>query len=134
MSHRTLEMGISAVQRGSLPEGARLIRIAIKGGELSPQMREGIPEFLEAVIRRDTDSIIKALRKMGFLARTDAVDVSEKVIEFFHHELIESAASSTYSMADNAIHLLKEGVTNLEELMRTLPYATIYRMRTLVAA
>lgn len=39
MSHRTLEMGISAVQRGSLPEGARLIRIAIKQGDLSPQMR-----------------------------------------------------------------------------------------------
>jgi hypothetical protein len=25
-------------------------------------------------------------------------------------------------------------VTNLEELMRTLPYATIYRLRSLVAA
>ena len=49
-------------------------------------------------------------------------------------ELIESAVNSTYSMAENAIHLLKEGVTNLEELMRTLPYATIYRMRSLVAA
>jgi type IV pilus assembly protein PilB len=49
-------------------------------------------------------------------------------------ELIESAANSTYSMAENALHLLKEGVTNLEELMRTLPYATIYRMRTLVPA
>ena len=49
-------------------------------------------------------------------------------------QLVESAVNSTYSMAENAIHLLKEGVTNLEELMRTLPYATIYRMRSLVAA
>jgi type IV pilus assembly protein PilB len=49
-------------------------------------------------------------------------------------ELVESAVNSTYSMAENALHLLKEGVTNLEELMRTLPYATIYRMRSLVAA
>ncbi len=39
MSHRILEMGIAAIQRSSLPEGARLIRIAIKSGELSPQMR-----------------------------------------------------------------------------------------------
>ena len=45
-------------------------------GELSPEMREGIPEFLEAVIRRDTDAIIKALRKMGFLARGAEIDVS----------------------------------------------------------
>jgi type IV pilus assembly protein PilB len=48
-------------------------------------------------------------------------------------ELVESAVNSTYSMAENALYLLKEGVTNLEELMRTLPYATIYRMRSLVA-
>ena len=46
-------------------------------------------------------------------------------------ELVESAVNSTYSMAESAMHLLKEGVTNLEELMRSLPYATIYRMRTL---
>ena len=49
-------------------------------------------------------------------------------------QLVESAVNSTYSMAENAIHLLNEGVTNLEELMRMLPYATIYRMRSLVAA
>jgi type IV pilus assembly protein PilB len=49
-------------------------------------------------------------------------------------ELVESAVNSTYSMAENALLLLEEGVTNLEELMRTLPYATIYRMRSLVAA
>jgi type IV pilus assembly protein PilB len=49
-------------------------------------------------------------------------------------ELLESAAGSTYSMAENAMQLLQEGVTNLEELMRTLPYATIDKMRSLVAA
>ena len=49
-------------------------------------------------------------------------------------ELMESAVNSTYSMAENAMDLLKDGATNLEELMRTLPYATIYRMRSLVPA
>jgi type IV pilus assembly protein PilB len=49
-------------------------------------------------------------------------------------ELVESAMNSTYSMAETALHLLKEGSTNLEELMRTLPYSTIYRMRSLVPA
>jgi hypothetical protein len=42
--------------------------------------------------------------------------------------------NSTFSMAETALHLLKEGSTNLEELMRTLPYSTIYRMRSLVTA
>jgi hypothetical protein len=35
-------------------------------------------------------------------------------------------------MAHNAMYLLEEGATNLEELMRTLPYPSIYRMRSLV--
>jgi len=39
MSHRTLEMGIASVQRGSHAEGARLLRIALKSGDLSPQVR-----------------------------------------------------------------------------------------------
>ena len=39
MSHRTLEMGIAAVQHNSLAEGARLIRIALKSGELAPEVR-----------------------------------------------------------------------------------------------
>jgi type IV pilus assembly protein PilB len=46
-------------------------------------------------------------------------------------ELVESAAKSTVSMAQSALYLLNEGVTNLEELMRTLPYSTIARMRGL---
>jgi predicted unusual protein kinase regulating ubiquinone biosynthesis (AarF/ABC1/UbiB family) len=68
--------------------------------ELSTQMREGIPEFLEAVIRRDTDAIIKALRKMGFLARTDSLDVSEKVIEFFHQRFQEEVKLDTFNLKD----------------------------------
>ncbi len=39
MSHRTLEMGIAAAQRNSTAEGARLIRIALKSGELTPDVR-----------------------------------------------------------------------------------------------
>ncbi|MCK6580896.1 MAG: serine protease [Anaerolineae bacterium] len=39
MTQRALELGITAVQRGSLQEGARLIRIAVKGEELTPELR-----------------------------------------------------------------------------------------------
>src|SRR6185295_12732884 len=71
------------------PDGELILLDFGAVGELSPRMREGIPEFLEAVIRRDTDAIIKALRKMGFLARNAELDVSEKVIEFFHQRFQE---------------------------------------------
>ncbi|MBK8023381.1 MAG: hypothetical protein IPK19_18600 [Chloroflexi bacterium] len=39
MTQRALELGITAIQRGSLQEGARLIRIAVKSDELTPEMR-----------------------------------------------------------------------------------------------
>ncbi|HVH27453.1 MAG TPA: ATPase, T2SS/T4P/T4SS family [Vicinamibacterales bacterium] len=47
-------------------------------------------------------------------------------------ELRASAARTTFSMAESALCLLKDGQTNLEELIRTLPYASVYRCRELV--
>jgi len=85
--------------------------------ELSPQMREGIPEFLEGVIRRDTEAIIKALRKMGFLARTDAVDVSEKVIEFFHQRFQEEIKLESFNLKDIKIDPQK-GIESLVDLRK----------------
>ena len=41
----------------------------------------------------------------------------------------ESARSSTLSMADCALARLGEGLTNLEELTRILPYSVIYELR-----
>jgi ubiquinone biosynthesis protein len=67
---------------------------------LSPQMREGIPEFLEGVIRRDTDRLIKALRKMGFLSRTSDEVVSERIIEYFHRRFQEEVKLESFNLKD----------------------------------
>ncbi len=67
---------------------------------LSPQMREGIPEFLEGVIRRDTDRLVKALRKMGFLSRTSDGVVSEKVIEYFHKRFQDEVKLESFNLKD----------------------------------
>jgi predicted unusual protein kinase regulating ubiquinone biosynthesis (AarF/ABC1/UbiB family) len=85
--------------------------------ELSSEMREGIPEFLEAVIRRDTDAIIKALRKMGFLARTDSLDVSERVIEFFHQRFQEEVKLDTFNLKDIKLDPQK-GIESLVDLRK----------------
>ncbi|MFT3766907.1 MAG: AarF/UbiB family protein [Minicystis sp.] len=86
-------------------------------GELSPHMREGIPEFLEAVIRRDTDAIIKALRKMGFLSRSQTIDVSEKVIEFFHQRFQEEVKLDTFNLKDIKLDPQK-GLESLVDLRK----------------
>jgi predicted unusual protein kinase regulating ubiquinone biosynthesis (AarF/ABC1/UbiB family) len=99
------------------PEGELVLLDFGAVGELSPHMREGIPEFLEAVIRRDTEAIIKALRKMGFLARNTQVDVSEKVIEFFHQRFQEEVKLDTFNLKDIKLDPQK-GLESLVDLRK----------------
>ncbi len=67
---------------------------------LSPSMREGIPEFLEGVLRRDTDRLFKAMRKMGFISRTADEAVSEKIIEYFHRRFQEEVRLESFNLKD----------------------------------
>jgi predicted unusual protein kinase regulating ubiquinone biosynthesis (AarF/ABC1/UbiB family) len=85
--------------------------------ELSPAMREGIPEFLEGVIRRDTRRLVSALKKMGFLALGDDGEVSEKVIEYFHRRFQEEVRLDSFNLKDIKIDPLKS-FENLLDLRR----------------
>lgn len=69
-------------------------------GELSQPMREGIPEFLEGVLRRDTDRLIKAMRKMGFLSYGSDEAVVEKVIEHFHRKFQDEVKIESFNLKD----------------------------------
>ena len=73
-------------------------------GELSPQMKDGIPMFLEGVIRRDNGKITSALRRMGFVARAEdpnvAGDVAERVIEYFQRRFLEDLTIESWSLSD----------------------------------
>jgi predicted unusual protein kinase regulating ubiquinone biosynthesis (AarF/ABC1/UbiB family) len=85
--------------------------------ELSPSMREGIPEFLEGVLRRDTDRLIKALRKMGFLARSADDQVSEKIIEYFHRKFQDEVKLESFNLKDIKIDP-QRGFENLLDLRK----------------
>ena len=73
-------------------------------GVLSPEMKEGIPVFLEGVIRRDSQKITGALRRMGFVARPgDGVpsgDVAERVIEYFQRRFLEDLTIESWSLSE----------------------------------
>ena len=99
------------------PDGELILLDFGAVGELSPRMREGIPEFLEGVIRRDTDAIIKALRKMGFLAHTDTTDVSERVIEFFHQRFQDEIKLESFNLKDIKLDPQK-GLESIVDLRR----------------
>jgi predicted unusual protein kinase regulating ubiquinone biosynthesis (AarF/ABC1/UbiB family) len=85
--------------------------------ELSPQMREGIPEFLEGVLRRDTDRLVKSMRKMGFISRTSDDVVSERIIEYFHRRFQEEVHLDSFNLKDLRIDPQK-GFENLLDLRR----------------
>ncbi|MBK6694473.1 MAG: AarF/ABC1/UbiB kinase family protein [Myxococcales bacterium] len=85
--------------------------------ELSTDMREGIPEFLEGVLRRDTDRLIRALRKMGFLSRASDEVMAERVIEHFHRRFQEEVRLESLNLKDIKIDP-QRGFENLLDLRR----------------
>jgi predicted unusual protein kinase regulating ubiquinone biosynthesis (AarF/ABC1/UbiB family) len=85
--------------------------------ELSPHMREGIPEFLEGVLRRDTDRLVKSMRKMGFISRTTDEGVSERIIEYFHRRFQEEVRLDSFNLKDIRIDP-KRGFENLLDLRK----------------
>jgi predicted unusual protein kinase regulating ubiquinone biosynthesis (AarF/ABC1/UbiB family) len=72
---------------------------------------------LEGIIRRDTARLIKAVKKMGFLARGDDGEVSEKVIEYFHRRFQEEVRLESFNLKDIKVDPLR-GIENILDLRR----------------
>jgi predicted unusual protein kinase regulating ubiquinone biosynthesis (AarF/ABC1/UbiB family) len=94
-------------------------------GELSRDMKEGIPQFLEGVIKRDTGQITSALRRMGFVARVepngrapDDRDVADRVIEYFQRRFLEQVSLESFSLRDVQVDVAKkaEMIADLRKL------------------
>ncbi len=99
------------------PDGALILLDFGAVAELSQEMREGIPEFLEAVVRRDTERLIRAMRKMGFLTSSSDGEVSEKVIEFLHRRFQEEVRLDSFNLKDIKVDP-QRGFENLIDLRR----------------
>jgi predicted unusual protein kinase regulating ubiquinone biosynthesis (AarF/ABC1/UbiB family) len=76
-------------------------------GQLSRDMKEGIPQFLDGVIKGDASRIAGALRRMGFVARIEPNgrvpnehDVAERVIEYFQRRFLEQVKLESFSLRD----------------------------------
>jgi len=67
---------------------------------LSKNMKAGIPEFLEGLIRRNTSQILKALDRMGFIARTGSEETSEMIIQYFHRQFLEEINLESLNLKD----------------------------------
>ncbi|QQR89012.1 MAG: AarF/ABC1/UbiB kinase family protein [Myxococcales bacterium] len=86
--------------------------------ELSPSMKRGIPDFLEAVIKRDTPGIFRALRTMGFIAHgNEAERASERIIEYFHRKFQDEVKLDSFNLKDIKVDP-QRSLENLVDLKR----------------
>lgn len=86
--------------------------------ELSPTMKQGIPDCLEAIIRRDTRGIHRALRSMGFIAHgVEAAEAAERIIEYVHRRFQDEVRLESLNLKDIKIDP-QRGIENLMDLRR----------------
>ena len=72
---------------------------------LSPAMKEGIPQFLEGVLKRDKAEITDALRLMGFIAYGDNEYDVETIIEYIYGRFLQELSFDSWSLKDIQIDL-----------------------------
>ena len=73
--------------------------------QLSPEMKEGIPQFLEACLRRNTEQIVKSLRRMGFIAHNESSYNIEKIIEYVYRRFLDSISIDSWNLKDIHVDL-----------------------------
>ena len=68
--------------------------------ELSPAMRRGIVEVIQAALTRDTPRLIASMKDMGFIARGADTEIFERVVDFFHEKFQAEVKLDSLSLRD----------------------------------
>jgi len=68
--------------------------------EVSPRMRRGIADLIQAGIARDTPRVVQAMKDMGFIARGADPAIFDKVIDFMHQKFQEEIQLDSFSLKD----------------------------------
>jgi len=68
--------------------------------EVSPKMRRGIADLIQATLARDTPRLVQAMKDMGFIARGADPAIFDKVIDFLHQRFQEEIHLESFSLKD----------------------------------
>ena len=68
--------------------------------EVSPTMRRGIADLIQAALTRDTPRVGQALKDMGFIARGADPAIFDKVVDFLHQKFQEEVQLESFSLKD----------------------------------
>jgi predicted unusual protein kinase regulating ubiquinone biosynthesis (AarF/ABC1/UbiB family) len=84
---------------------------------VSPKMRKGIADLIQAAITRDTPRVVQAMKEMGFIARDADPAIFDKVIDFLHEKFQEEIRLDSFSLKDVKFNPEKS-LENLADLRR----------------
>jgi ubiquinone biosynthesis protein len=85
--------------------------------EVSPRMRRGIADLIQAGIARDTHRVVQAMKEMGFIARGADPAIFDKVIDFMHQKFQEEIQLDSFSLKDVKFNP-ERSLENLADLRR----------------
>jgi predicted unusual protein kinase regulating ubiquinone biosynthesis (AarF/ABC1/UbiB family) len=85
--------------------------------EVSPKMRRGIVDLIQAGIARDTPRVVQAMKEMGFISRGADSAIFDKVIDFMHQKFQEEVQLESFSLKDVKFDPQKS-IENLADLRR----------------
>jgi predicted unusual protein kinase regulating ubiquinone biosynthesis (AarF/ABC1/UbiB family) len=85
--------------------------------EVSPRMRRGIADLIQAALARDTPRLVQAMKEMGFIARGADSAIFDKVIDYLHQKFQEEIHLESFSLKDVKFDPEKS-LANLADLRR----------------
>jgi predicted unusual protein kinase regulating ubiquinone biosynthesis (AarF/ABC1/UbiB family) len=85
--------------------------------EVSPRMRRGIADLIQAALARDTMKVVQAMKDMGFIARGADSAIFDKVVDFLHQRFQEEIQLDSFSLKDIKFDPEKS-LENLADLRR----------------
>lgn len=85
--------------------------------EIPPEMRQGIAELIQGGLAGDTERIVRAMKKMGFIARGADDRVFDRVVEYFHSRFQEEISLESFNLKDIKFDPQKS-LENLADLRR----------------
>lgn len=85
--------------------------------EISESTREGMVEFVQAGVRKDTAGLVRAMQKMGFIAIEADPRVYDRVVAFFHDRFHQEIGLQNLQLGKIKFNI-KEGMEQIATLKR----------------
>lgn len=76
--------------------------------QISPQMRQGLTDFVEGLIKRDSRLLSQALKKMGFIAKKSDDETLDTVVEYFYSKFSALKIDNFKNLDLTAFHNLED--------------------------